>query len=286
MNYDEAKALMAAHDTNVRNGHGCVAKLARDRKKLGFRTFLYKILSPADDIPETYVIRYFDHRIITFKKDWFEITDAGFFSHCTHEHLNEYMPNGFHVHGYTAPWLGEPVGFVNTPLGVWAYNMPMKFTYEGDGHGLSKDAGPAFHAIPAYVRHLLDGLFNGELFWGQEVENATCMDYAAWILQRTANFLILMEAVKFNETTVGNCSLRDWVRYLVGQARGAKVLTKRTAAMRARRIELTLQTGLAPEGSLVALRKSLRLALINHLVWNLNFEEQTWNRREPDQGPR
>jgi hypothetical protein len=301
MEYNEARDIMATHKANVlkANGKGKIGGLAPDRKKLEFRTFLYRKESPADDIAETYEIHYFQTAIITLHADKVMLNDGGFFSVSTHERLNEYMPRGFHVHGLKAPWYRSTVGFVTTPAGTAPYNMPQEFTYAGLPTGstaCSTEAGPCFHMIPNYVDGLLDRIFKepdpvmNELPVTDDRHSLGDRQWPVELLKKQLHRPMLLRHInvdpwlkptkQFCDEQLDGMSLEEVIDILLKE--GAAVLVRpETRSDLARRIEAALRVNQRiPTVNLRALKKLLRMILIEFLIDELGFKDQEWNRRD------
>lgn len=302
MEYDEARSIMATHKANIlkANGKGKVGSLAPDRKFLKFRTFLFRKESPADDIAETYEIHYFQTAIITLYSDKVKINDGGFFSHSTHERLNEYMPRGFRVHGSKPHWYHSPVGFIRTPLGTSPYNLPQSFMYDGQpaDTDLSIEAGLCFHLIPAYVEKLLTLAFEGDpdlrvLNDIPVTDDRHSLGDHQWpveVLKKQLYRPILLRHVSvsedfkvtkaFRDEQFGGHALEYIVEVLLQE--GADVLkSTRTKAALVRHVEATLRLGgQIPTVNLRTLKKYLREVLIDFLVAELGFINKEWNRRD------
>lgn len=293
MDYAEARDLMAAHKHAVETSHGRVGNLARDRKKLGFRTFLYRKESPNDETPETYELQLFNNTIITFAHDSFVINDGGWFSHTTHKRLNEHMPRGFRVHGMTTAWNAETVGFVSTPKGVYPYNMEMNFTYDGScTQEFSPQSGPAFHKVPAYVQCYLDRLFKDpkslsplayeDMSALKVLGEDASIDTAAMILGNICPSDLIVEAIgDATSSFTMDIDLPAVLKLLRNE--GASILRHpKSIDDLAAKTEATYvhEMCIPKKLNLQTLRKDLRQYLINFLVVELGFEAQEWNRRE------
>lgn len=288
MEYQEAREIMAKHKHNVENGHGRVASLAKDKKKLTFRTFLYRKESPNNDTPEHYEIHYFSTAIITLYHDKVVLNDGGWFSHSTHQRLNEFMPRGFRVSGSYISWLKATVGFIHTPAGTHAYAMPFGLRYDGSDQGCggigednSPEAGKALHCIRAYVDSYIKRLFNGELTIDHDppelLPNYISHDIADFVLRNTAypNGL----AFEIPSIVVGDDYLDDILDVLM--LANAKVLKKpRTKDDVAARTEaIYLLKAAIPTCDMRELRRVLRRELSRYMLTTLGFTEKTWNRR-------
>jgi hypothetical protein len=294
MEYDEARSIMATHKANVLKANGKVGSLATDRKKLKFRTFLYRKESPADDIDETYEIHYFHTPIITLYSHKVVLNDGGWFSHSTHKRLNEYMPRGFRVHGSKPHWYHSTVGFVRTPAGTAPYNMPQSFLYNGlpaDDTSPSIEAGVCFNLIPTYVDRLLALVFNranpamidipvtddkhvlGDHLWPLEVLKK--MLFRPIILRHAAEQQGVHGTLAELKLGLAGFNVDVIVEMLLKE--GAHVFTKREEVKRVEAM-LRLDTQI-PILRRQALRSLLRRTLINFLVTELGFKDQEWNRR-------
>lgn len=293
MDYGEARALLATHKSNVESSSGIVGALARDRKKLEFRTFLYRKESPNDETSETYELQLFNNTIITYFHDRVVLNDGGWFSWTTHKRLNEYMPKGFSVHGMTTAWNVETVGFVSTPKGVYPYAMAMEFGYDGTClQSYSPQAGPAFHQVPIYTQAYLDKLFKepkslspisySDLNTAKMLGKDTAIDTASMILHNVYPSDLIVEAIG---DATGSFSLDIDLPGVLKLLRseGAAILRRpKDADALASKVEATYvyEMRIPTKVNLQTLRKDLRQYLINFLVVELGFEAQEWNRRE------
>lgn len=297
MEYDEARRIMATHEKNVRkaNGKGRIGKLALNLKFLKYRTFLKKVESPADDIDETYEIHYFHTPIIKLYSSKVELNDGGFFSHSTHERLNEYMPRGFRVHGHRPRWYHSTVGFVRTPAGTAPYNMPQAFLYNGLPAGdpaSSVEAGACFNLIPNYVDRLLALVFYednrtvddipvtddrhtlGDNLWPIDVLKK--MRFRPILLRHAVEQQNVNGTLAELEMGLAGFDAERVVDLLLKE--GAQVFSKRE---KLRRIEAMLRRGTEiPVLNQRALKSLLRRTLINFLVTELGFADKEWNRRD------
>ena len=300
MEYNEARDIMATHRHNVlkANGKGKVGSLHPHLKHLKYRTFLRKVEGPSDDIDESYQIEYFQTAIITLYSHKVVINDGTFFSHSTHERLNEYMPKGFKVHGSKPSWYHSTVGFIRTPAGTCAYNLPKSFLYSGlPTEGGSVHAGPSFHKIPEYVDMVLTKAFKGGLDDRQLMEWFVPQDHElgdhSWPVQlldkprfipRLLSYVSAHEDFRptpeFHKQHLGGHFLADVVSTMLRE--DARVFTKpNNLAAIVRRSEATLRLGRSlPCINLRTLRKCLREILINFLVAELGFVDKEWNRRD------
>lgn len=293
MEYTEARDIMAQHKHNVlkAKGKGRVGKLAYNLKHLKYRTFLRRVESPSDDIDETYEIQYFQTTIITLHAHKVTINDGDWFSHSTHERLNEYMPKGFRVSGAKPHWYYATVGFVHTPAGTCAYNLPKSFLYNGlPTESGSIHAGASLHKIPAYVDMVLDKAFAGG------IDDKTLTDWfvdgnhelgdGSWPVtalehQRFRPRMLLHTTLNgFCCEQLGNHLLADVLDIMFLE--GAQVFTRpKSKKELARRIEAMLRYGSElPIVNLRSLRVLLRKALIEFLVTELGFIAKEWNRRD------
>lgn len=294
MQYDDAREIMATHKTNVLNGHGKVGSLATNRKFLKYRTFLSRKESNNDETPEHYEIEYFGNTIIRFRKDTVSINDQGWFAYSTHERLNEYMPNGFRVHGNKPSWYHSTLGFVRTPKGVFPYDMEMTFTYEGHStQDYSAAAGPSLHLIPSYVDAFLDRVLAGEKstverFYLKNEAMGDCnwpvrllqeQRYAPNLLHWVTRASNIPKGLLADYHAFFRLELEDLADIVLSE--GASVLRKpKTHAEMASYAEASLRMQRhIPTTRLPTLRKNLRLLLIEFLVTELGFNPKTWNRR-------
>lgn len=286
MDYGEAKSLIFTHAHNVRNGHGRVANLDPNLKKIAYRTFLKRQRSASDEVPESYIVEYLGNPIIHFHHDNFIVNDCGWFSYSTHQRLNEFMPKGFRVSGATPRWLGSPVGFVHTPVGVFPYNMSMRFNYNGrciDEY--SEDAGQALHKVPAYVEAMLTQAFAGvadkriESAYSNAYENIDSPEVARMIMKNWYILSLLVHATAGAGDVFDGVSLPTVVELLLHY--GADIFKRsKTKGHTAAIAEVVLTHGVRPptihRGRLKSL---LRQLMINTLVNDLGFAKQEWNRR-------
>jgi|SRR6478609_4737842 len=297
MEYDEARHIMATHKKHVlrANGKGRVGALAPNLKHLKYRTFLKKVESPADDIDETYEIQYFQTTIITLYSHKVVLNDGGWFSHSTHERLNEYMPRGFHAHGRRPRWYHSTVGFVSTPAGTAPYNMPQSFLYNGlpaDDTASSIEAGTCLNLIPAYVDRLLAMVFNranpamleipvtddghvlGDHLWPVEVLKKTL--FRPILLRHAVEQQNVHGTLAELKMGLAGFDAEAVVDLLLKE--GAHVFAKRE---KLRRVEAMLRLGKQiPVLHRQALKSLLRRVLINFLITELGFIDKEWNRRD------
>jgi hypothetical protein len=297
MEYKEARDIMARHKANVlkANGKGKVGSLAINLKRLKYRTFLKMVPSPADDIDETYEIEYFHTPIITLHSHKVTINDGGWFSHSTHERLNEYMPRGFRVSGARPRWYHSTVGFIHTPAGTCAYNLPKTFLYSGlPTDSGSVYAGTCLHKIPAYVDMVLDKAFAGGIddktLTDWFVDGNHALGDGSWPVvalehQRFRPRMLLH--VSFENNNAGDARHEQLNGELLTDIldvmclEGAQVFTTpRSKKELVRRIEAALRHSREiPIVNLRVLRTMLRKALIEFLVTELGFTGKEWNRR-------
>lgn len=287
MDYNEAKSLMATHEYNVRNGRGRVGALNPRSKKIAYRTFLKRQESDNDETPETYVVEYLDSWIIHLKPVHFIINDCGWFSHSTHQRLNEFMPRGFHVSGSTPRWFGRPVGFVHTPAGVFPYDMAMSFTYDGkeSGKNYSAESGQALHKVPAYVDEVLKRAFAGEASkdlekaFSQYYENIDSQGVVRLLLRNSVTYSLVTHAADGNLDVFDGVGISKIVELLLRY--GADIFKRpKTLGSIADCTEVVFQHGVRPPViNKATLRRRLRQLMISTLVNDLGFATQEWNRR-------
>jgi len=301
MEYEEARDIMARHKANVlkANGKGKVGRLAPNLKHLKYRTFLKMIPSPADDIDETYEIQYFHTAIVTLHSHKVTLNDGGWFSHSTHERLNEYMPRGFRVHGSRPRWYPNTLGFVRTPAGTVPYNMPRSFTYDGLPAGdqlFSVEAGACLHMIPNYVDSLLTLVFKepnhlmNDIPATDDIHQLGDRLWPVALLKKQLHRPILLRHVfddswfqpskEFHKEALGGENILNVVDILLRE--GATVFTKpKSRSELTHRIEAILRMGKdIPIINLRTLKKFLRKVLIEFLVDQLGFQDKEWNRRD------
>lgn len=300
MDFEEARLLMETHARNVRGNN------RKDRKKLKNKTYLElnRINKDVDD-SYCYSLRYFNTEILTFSPGCVGINDGGFFSHSTMERLNQYMPQGFRMNGWTFPALNlnRPLGFIATPKGAFPYSMPCAFSYDGEPeHKLCRNVTEVIPAIPAYVDRYLNQLLNGEPC---SIEDEHLAYNAFTLKPGELQSKDIGAAIDSVSRQVGDSILAGRTyRHLVSVAclrstkflqginfeRIAQVLTKRgptpfklarTRGQQMQSFEDTLYFGQKiPTIKMPTLRRELRNMLMEHLVEQLGFATVQWNRRE------
>jgi hypothetical protein len=298
MDFTQAVGIIDAHAKRLEQARGIVAAHANPTaKKLGHVTWLEY------DEDGCYHLRYFKTNILTFWPDHFELNDGGFFSHSTHQKLNEHMPRGFRVYGHTNPklQLKRPLGFLRTPKGVYPYTMPLSFQYDGgplqgeEGSALTHEAH-LVHGIPAYVDRYLGLLLHNEPCTCETLEEhlntlhplsksgieltAISKQIARAIGTGTTYTFMARRMAQERGGSLGGMELHDVCQLLA--ERGSKVFRKpKTADERTQRLEDVLFYSKAiPDLTVPAIRSRLRQPLIEYLVDNLGFDHVEWNRRE------
>ena len=296
MEFEEARELMNRHRYNVENGSGKVSALAKDRKKLKLRTFLYRKESPNDETPEHYEIQYFNTTIIELHHDRVVLNDGGFFSYSTHQRLNEFAPRGFRVSGSYIRWLKYTVGFIHTPVGTYAYNMPFEASYDGSaGTARTSPDGDLVFSSPQaadalyklrdyaknYVEHLLEGKLTITATPTHNIPTYSADDIAGLLL--TNVFYPSDIAVGLDQRGLGEAgaaiSLSDVMESLLDS--GVALLRKpRTKDEVAAKVEALYRLNSSvPTLHIGKLRKILLEEVTAYLTAALGFEEKNWNRR-------
>lgn len=301
MDYESATQLMELH---AKRAWGRVNPHFR---KLKNRTWLEKTNTPNDETQPEYKLHYFQTNILIFRHDHVQIDIGNFFSHSTHQRLNEFMPRGFRISGCTYPQLRlrRPLGFLDTPTGKYPFMHGMTFTYDGKPYDdlYFHAGGMAVGELTSYVDRYLNQLFSrscdvqsaraAEEYWvrsskfdGHTDAQQTRINAGQAILGGTTySFLALMVA-RFTSgyasppRSLTDLSMEDLSLLLAH--RGAEVFRKvRTRSDAARRFEDVLEFSMPiPDLNLQKLRGYLRQQLIEYLVSALGFAEVEWNRRD------
>lgn len=302
MDYNSAKELLEGHAARIKNGHGVVAMLDPSSKRLANETRLTFKDSDSEGLntsQEAYQVVYFKNPILHFYKDCFAISDHGWFAKTTHMRMNDYMPRGFSVYGYTPVNLlakRRPLGFIKTPNGIYPYGMPAVFTYAGVP--TIETAGGADHIIkmlPAYTGEYLTRLLAGTLptdkieelntlsYWSSGLPSGSLSNRAAHAVLDNVFFASLatlaVEAFGTN-LNYGGLSLNEIAAILAAEG-GAAFKTPTTDTLTAERIERIIKHKMPmPKIPVNWLRSTLR-PIINEFVVNaLGFDTVEWNRRE------
>ena len=280
MDYGQAHALMTTHAERVLRGGGFMRDVDQNAKKLKNATWLLKGAQSMGGI--AYVLELFRKPIIQFYDDRVSLNDHGYFSRTTHDRFNEYLPRGFRVWGQYIPWLKRTLGFVKTPMGVFPYNMPTNFSYDGHNlDGLHARAAETVARIPAYVERYLTDLFDNK---NSYKENSLLEDNVAEniYLNVTRRDLIVVceSAVASNECVYGGMHIVDVVRVLIEEG-AAAFKAARTKTQRADRTERLVKYQRAlPIIHAGGLKKRLRWDLRQYLVNQMEFDSVEWHRRE------
>lgn len=297
MDYASAKDLLEAHATKIRNGHGVVARLDPLCKRLANETKLTYVDKASEGIQlarPAYRIVYFGNPILHFwEGDYFTISDHGWFSHTTHQRLNEYMPRGFSVYGATPSGLDmetrRPLGYIRTPKGTYPYNMPAVFNYDGTPQGvvLTDKAHQAISELRAYTSQYLDTLMARKSFEYPEEDSLqgtlahSSRRLADAILQRK-HYAHLARWAAFGHENVCHQGLMlpEIVSVLLAEG-GCAFSRSTTGVATAERMERTIKHRLPmPSISPTWIRQQLRPLINEFVIRTLGFDNVIWNRRE------
>lgn len=275
MNYEEVHALMKTHHTNVAGKRGALSKVDPNKKFLCNKTWLHTLTESG------YGLKVFGNEIITWDPTQVVIDDKTWFSRTTFDRLNQYMPKGFSVHGERVPYKLGVIAFVTTPDGVYPWDMPMAFAYDGIALYAAEDAGPyytnkalaAYRGIREYVGEYLDRLYRGQLD-NTLVDVASSTQVAEVILSKVYTTFLLPSLVSSKvDARLMNCLMRVGI---------CGTRTAKNAHERALQTELALDVGLTSGDVTVDsrwLRTHLRVELTRQLIEGLGFSFNEWNRR-------
>lgn len=265
MDFESAKGIMAQHRANVEGKKGIMAQLDPDKKTIGNSTCLCKYNADAVH-QEHYGLILFHNLIIDFYEDFLEINDHGWFGHTTHARLNEYMPRGFSVWGTKYNYVSKPrpLGFVRTPIGVYAYSMPMQFKYNGEpNEPMTSRADEIITTLPKIVDRCLNALLGG-----------TPMDDVIVFQSGTGDLARL--AVEFSNLQHMGLTLQEIVDVLERAGAAAFARTNRPQHME----NLLIHGKLLPVIHKSWLRKTLRPLMHDLVIESMGFDDVSWNRRD------
>lgn len=302
MDYNSAKDLLDNHANIISKSYGVVALHNPGKRRLGNNTWLTMnerssvgLDQWTTEVGDTYVLEYFKNGLLHFRKDFFTIDDHGWFAHTTHLRMKEYMPRGFSVWGTTPQhlrWEG-PLGYLKTPAGIFPYNMPMSFRYDGQPWfvgGPTGKACQAIHELGAYVETYLTKLLQrqpcdvengqgGNDYWNAPSAEVLSVRAADAIIGRQYFRNLAMFAVFSQHMICAGLDIVEIVRVL--EAEGIAAFRRTTTQYsKAKRVENELLHAL-PIRAIHAgwLRTTLRAMLHRYLIEALGFNAQTWNRR-------
>lgn len=276
MDYGQAQCLMDEHTRRIHKGGGFLRGLNQNAKKLKNETWLLRGAQSTGGL--VYVLELFKKPILHFYPDRVELNDHGYFSRTTHDRFNEYLPRGFRVWGQYIPWLKRTLGFVKTPVGVFPYNMPLRFSYDGSClDSLHADAASVVEKIPEYVEDYLSALFSKRMStaWVDHVVG----DYVLHDVKHASLILNCTPTRASADPMHGGMNINDVVRILVEEGINA-FKEARGRVQRAHRLELALKHGRGlPIIHASKLRKQLRHALREYLIDHMAFDHVEWHRR-------
>jgi hypothetical protein len=303
MDYTSAKDLLEEHATRIKNGHGVVAQLDHDVKRLANKTQLTYVERASEGIAQSqpaYRVVLFGNPILHFwEGDYFTISDHGWFSATTIQRLNEYMPKGFRIYGETPKGLEmetrRPLGFVHTPNGTYPYNMPAVFRYDGTPYGESftAEAHTAVSELGSYTNQYLDlllghkdcdyigeGRVQGDLSLGTTGHNS-CMMADAILRRKYYSHLVELAVEQHANVAYAGLTLKEIVTVLLAEgARAFKVNSSEEA--KANHLEHMIKHRLPiPTINQTWIRRTLRPLINEFVILTLGFDYVTWNRREP-----
>lgn len=302
MDYNSAKDILDNHAGVISKSYGVVALHNPGRKRLGNNTWLTMnerstvgLTQWTPEVGDTYVLEYCKNGLLHFRKDFFTIDDHGWFAHTTHGRLKDYMPRGFSVWGTTPQHLRwkDPLGYLKTPAGIFPYDMPMSFRYDGKPWflgGPTDKADQAIHELGAYVEGYLDRLLRGQPcdvdnvqeehdYWVAPTAVVVSTRAADAIIGRTYFKKLAMFSTLGQHVVCEGLDIVEIVRVL--EAEGAAAFKKvNTQHKRARHVEDELiHTLPIPVIHAGWLRTTLRVMLHKYLITALGFSSNTWNRR-------
>lgn len=279
MDYEQAHALMTTHAERVGRGRGFMSTVDQSAKKLKNATWLHSESTPGDST--SYRLTLFKKPIIHFYPEHVRLDDHGYFSRTTHDRFNEYLPRGFRVWGHYFPWLKETLGFIRTPTGVYPYNMPTHFSYDGHSlDGLHARAAETVASVPDYVERYLSDLFNhkGGYKEGCIPEDNVAENIFLNVIRRDL-IVVCENVVSSTSCMYDGVHVVDITKILVEEGFAA-FKAARTKAQRADRTERLVKYQRAlPIIHAGELKKRLRWDLRHYLVRQMEFDAVEWHRR-------